>query len=508
MASRALLLGIDSSTQSTTACAWSASGRLVSRGSSPQKVSTPRPGHAEQNPREWRRSLVRAVRGALRGVDAARLAGVGIAFQRETFALADEGGKWLRPAILWLDVRAREEVGRVAREVGADAYHRLTGKPLDVTSALARLLWLRRHERGLFKKTPAWVDVGGAVAEALTGRRATCVAGADTCGLVGLRTRDWIEPYVELAGMKRGQLPELVEPGDVIGRVTRGAARATGLPEGLPVVAAGGDGHVFTLGIGATSPGHVSLTLGTSIVLGVASHEARVLPLYRTLIGAGGGCLLECVLQSGTYLLKWFVERFAAEGGGVRRDEAGWDDLARVIPPGADGLVTLPSWWGVRFPERAPDARGATVGWSDHHTPAHLYRSLVEGLSFELRRTLDGLEPSLGFRPAREVRTGGGGARSRIWPGILADVLGRRVALAREADATSLGAAVLARVGVGVFRDAREGARRMVRLAETLRPDSARRRVYDALHREVYRQLFEAATPLTERLARLGEPGR
>ncbi|MHC4248646.1 MAG: xylulokinase, partial [Planctomycetota bacterium] len=473
----ALLVGIDSSTQSTTACVWSASGKLLSRGSARQKVSTPRPGWAEQDPRGWRRALHRALRSALDGVDVRGLAAAGIAFQRETFALADARGKWVRPAILWLDVRASAEVEHLAREIGPDAYHELTGKPLDVTSALARLLWLRRHELAALKRAARWVDVGSAVAEALTGRRATCVAGVDTCGLTGLASRDWIEPYFDLAGMERAHFPDLVEPGAVIGRVTRAAARATGLPEGLPVVAAGGDGHVFSVAMGACLPpqrqatgqGAASLTLGTSVVLGLASREPLVTPLvtplFRTLIGAGGGYLFECVLQSGTYLLRWFVERFVRGRGKKGRDEAEWDELARAIPPGADGLVTLPSWWGVRFPERAPDARGATIGWSDHHTPAHFYRSLVEGLSFELRRTFDELGGALGRRLASEVRTGGGGAKSRIWPSILADVLGRRVALAREAEATSLGAAVLAGVGAGVFGNAREGAKSMARFA-------------------------------------------
>jgi xylulokinase len=497
------LVGIDSSTQSTTACVWSASGKLLSRGSARQKVSTPRPGWAEQNPRGWRGSLHRALRSALDGFDVRRLAAAGIAFQRETFALADARGRWTRPAILWLDVRASAEVERLAREIGPDAYHELTGKPLDVTSALARLLWLRRHERSALKRAARWVDVGSAVAEALTGRRATCVAGVDTCGLAGLASRDWIEPYFELAGMERKQFPELVEPGEMIGRVTRTAARATGLPEGLPVVAAGGDGHVFSVAMGATGQGAASLTLGTSIVLELASRGPLVSPLFRTLIGAGGGYLLECVLQSGTYLLRWFVDRFVQGRGRKPRDEAGWDELARAIPPGADGLVTLPSWWGVRFPERAPDARGATVGWSDHHTPAHFYRSLVEGLSFELRRTFDELGRALGRRLASEVRTGGGGAKSRIWPSILADVLGRRVALAREAEATSLGAAVLAGVGAGVFGNAREGAKSMARFARTVRPDRSRRKTYSALYEQVYRPLFAAAGPVSERLTRL-----
>jgi len=494
------LVGIDMGTQSTSVCVFSASGRAVARATSPQKVTSLRAGWAEQDPAEWWGSLRRALRKATKGINTRRIAGAGIAFQRETFTLADGRGRFLRPAILWLDVRAGVEVDEIARDIGRGSYHKRTGKPLDITSALARLVWLARHEPGCIEKAARWVDVGSAAAHALTGVRATCVAGADTCGLVGLGSRDWIEPYLDYAGMRPEQFPGLVEPGSVIGRVTKDAARATGLPEGLPVVAAGGDGQVFNVGMNAAAPWGMSLTLGTSIVLGVACPETPVSPLFRTLIAASGGHLLECVLQSGTYLLRWFVETY---GPGRGRDESYWDGEIRDIPPGAEGLVTVPNWWGVRFPDYEPSARGATVGWSNHHTLAHFYRSLVEGLSFELRRTVAELEGMFPGKLSGEVRAGGGGAKSRVWPQILADVLGRRISLAKETEATALGAAILAGVGVGIFRDAKAGGKRMVTLAPALRPDGGRRRIYRSLFEEVYRPLAAAATPVSKALKRL-----
>jgi xylulokinase len=497
-----LLVGVDSGTQSTTACVFDVSGKRLARASVPIPVNTPRPGWAEQDPALWWRSTLGALKKALKGVDAKRVAALGVSYQRETFTLVDSKGRFVRDAILWLDARAEEEVRLVDRDIGPEAYHRTTGKPLDTTSAVARLLWLRKHERGAIKRAARWVDVGAALVHSLTGEYRTCAAGTDTCGLVDITRRCWATGHVFFSGLRPAQMPLLVGPAEVAGHATRNAARATGLLEGTPVVLAGGDGNVFAVGVGAGSERDLGLTLGTSIVLGMPSREALVSPRFRTLIGAGGGYLLECVLQSGTYLLRWFVERFTGRRG-ARAREAYWDRLARDIPPGAEGLVTLPNWWGVRFPEYVPEARGVTLGWSNTQTEAHYYRSLLEGLSFELGRMASCLQEVSGRPKGRVVRAGGGGASSDLWLGIIADVLGLKVTTASENEAVALGAAILAGVGVGVFGDAAEGAGKMVGRKDEFLPGRAEARAYSDLYEKVYVPLFEATLPALKELHRL-----
>ncbi len=492
-----LLIGIDSSTQSTTVGVWTARGRRVAGASAPLAVRTPRPGWAEQDPRLWWRSTRQALRDAVGQIDPAAVAAVGVAFQRETFTLADARGRFVRPGILWLDVRAGKQVERVASDLGRDAWHAATGKPLDITSAAARMLWLGEHEPDALDRCDRWVDVGAALARRLTGRWATCPAGADTSGLIGLESRDWLDDHAALGGLTRARLPELVGPGETIGPLTKAAARTTGLPAGVPVVAAGGDGHVFNVGVGASAAWRTSLTLGTSVVLGVASPRPLINPLFRTLLAASGrGYLLESVLQAGTYLLRWFVQQF---GG----DEAAWDRRAARVPPGCAGLVTLPNWWGLRFPEARPDVRGATVGWSNAHGPEHLYRSLLEGTSLELRRLLASYADALPRRPRGAIAAGGGGTRSRFWPQLLADATGRRVEMPRERDATALGAAVLAGVGAGVFATAARGCEAMCGVRRRLGPDRRRATLYACLYEEVYAPLLEQTAGLSEKLAAL-----
>lgn len=488
-----LMLGIDCSTQATKVCAWSLAGELVGQAVAPLTVENPHPGWAEQNPALWWGSTRSAMLTLWETVDPHRVLAVGLACQRETFALVDHRGSYLRPAMLGLDVRAGREMDEIAAAIGREEYHRLTGKPLDTSAALARLLWLRRHQPGALLRLAQWLDVGSALAFQLTGRHATCVAGADGCGLVDLHTGTWITPFLEAAGLQETQFPALLPPGTVIGEVHRAAARQCGLPVGTPVVVAGGDGQVFAVGMAATAPWSMCLTLGTSIVLSVASPEPSISPLFRTALAAGGGYLLETVLPSGSYLLRWFSDTFTAD---ATRNEAYWDDAIHTVPAGCEGLVTLPNWWGVRFPDLLPEARGVTLGWSHRHTQAHFYRSLLEGLGFELKRALVELQQLFPQHLHGPLHAGGGGSNSNVWCTILADVLNLGLRRNRVSESTALGAALLAGVGAGAFPDLATGTAQMVRLGRPHLPAPERQRVYEDLYEHRYLPLFDATTPL------------
>ena len=495
------ILGLDCGTQSAKAGIWTLEGVAVSRGSSPLEVSSPHPGWAEQDPREWWSSAREAIRAACAGVDTPRVVALGVAWQRESFTLVDAVGEPLRPGILWLDIRAHQEAASRARE--GDSLHAQTGKPMDVTLTLPRMDWLRSHEPELFRDPARWVDTGAWILEKLTGRRATCVAGADTAGMIGLASRSWSEAVLSLAGLRARDLPELVEPGAVVGRLGAEAARETGLPAGIPVVAAGGDGQVFAAAVqGNDGESSSTLTLGTSVVLGIPARESSISPLYRTLFAASPdrSYLLEAVIQSGTYLFRWLEDLFSA---GDRRGLAAWEQEARAFPPGSAGLVTVPHWWGTRFPAAQPDARGATLGWSHHHGQAHVYRSLLEGVAFELKHYLEAAAPRLpgGWTP--RVIAGGGGAKSRLWRSIIAEVLGCELAIPGEQEPVALGAAMLAAVGAGCAGDLAEAASHFVRPGETVAPDAGRQARYSRLYHEVYVPLREEGARLSATLTRL-----
>jgi len=480
-----LFLGLDSGTQSAKAGIWDARGDCVARASRPLTVHTPREGWAEQDPAHWWSTAAGAISEAVSQVDAARVAALGVSFQRETFTLLDDEGKAVRPAVLWLDIRAAAEVGEAARRVGAAQYPRRTGKPLDVTSVVPRMLWMARHEPRSLERAQRWTDVGAYLIECLTGTPGTVIAGADTTGLVDLDTRWWAPDHLAACGLDRIRMPGLFEPGSLVGTLAREAARATGLAVGLPVVAGGGDGQCAAVGMGAGIGRGFTLALGTSVVLGVPHQSRFTSPLYRTLIAARPDrqYLRESVIQSGTYIVKWFEDTFGEPG-------------SAEIHRGSDGLVTVPHWWGVRFPESLPSARGATFGWSHLHTTAHFHRSILEGVAFELRKLADDHREALdGGVPAR-IAACGGGTRNRTWLEILAEVTACSIEVPSEPEPAALGAAMLAAVGARAFPDLDSAAAAMGGRREVIRPEEAGAAAYDALYRGAYLPLREAALRL------------
>ena len=484
-ASSPLFLGLDSGTQSAKAGIWDERGVCLARASRPLSVRTPHEGWAEQDPGEWWSTAAGAISEAVSGVDAARVAAMSISFQRETFALLGDDGRAVRPAVLWLDIRAAAEVGEAARRVGADEYARLTGKPLDVTSVVPRMLWLARHEPRSLERAHRWTDVGAYLLERLTGTPATVIAGADTTGLVDLGTRWWAPDHLAACGLDRPRMPGLFEPGAHMGTLSREAARDTGLAAGLPVVAGGGDGQCAAVGMGAGIGKGFTLALGTSVVLGVPHGSRSASPLYRTLIAARPDhqYLRESVIQSGTYIVKWFEDAFGEPG-------------SAEIPRGSDGLVTVPHWWGVRFPESLPSARGAAFGWSHLHTRAHFHRSILEGVAFELRKLADDHRRAVdGGIPAR-IAACGGGTRNGAWLQILAEVTACSIEVPSEPEPAALGAAMLAAVGVHAFRDLDSAAAAMAGSRQVIRPNEAGAAAYDAMYRGTYLPLREAALRL------------
>jgi xylulokinase len=493
-----LLLGLDAGTQSAKACIWDFEGRCQARAARPLGVSTPREGWAEQDPAEWWESACGAIAEAVAQVDARRICAVGFAFQRETFALLDASGAATRPGILWLDIRAGNEAGEAARTLGAAAVHTRTGKPIDVTSVVPRMLWLARNEPDALRRARRWTDVGAFLAEKMTGTPATCVAGADTTGLIDARTRWWAPDLLSFSGLDRMRMPGLFEPGSMLGPLTREAAEATGLSAGVPVSAAGGDGQVLAVGLGAGAAAHkgFTLTLGTSIVLGRLRTTFSTSNLYRTLISARPDrqYLLESVIQSGTYILRWFAESFGAGAAGEAEE---LERQVSAIAPGSDGLITVPHWWGVRFPESQSNARGMTVGWSNRHTRAHFLRSILEGVAFELKTLIDGFRRELPGEAGLRLAVCGGGARSAAWLRILSDTLGATLAVSREPEPSALGAAILGAVAAGRFPDVDSASAALGAAADIMEPEPAAAARYEALFRGSYLPARGAALRLS-----------
>jgi xylulokinase len=500
-----LVLGIDASTTALKAIAFDRSGRAVAESRVAYPTATPLPGWFEQDAEDWWRALAGAVRAIVSEVGAARIRALAIGHQRETFVLLDAAGRALRPAILWLDERARAEVEILSARLGRERIRDISGKPPDPTPALYALAWLRSHEPDVLASAGLLLDVHGALAHQLTGRRATALPSADPLGLVDLAAGDWSDLLVEAAGLSRRQLPELLPAGSEIGTVTPSACVATGLSPETLVIAGGGDGQVSGLGVGALSADRAYLSLGTGVVTGMASPEYRTSDAFRTLSSPVGGFMAETVLRSGMTLVDWLVRTVGGERPAPEA-MARLAEAAAAIPPGSGGLLVVPYWAGVMNPWWDGSARGTITGLSLDHTPAHLFRATVEGIAFEQKVATDALEAALGRRASLFVACGGG-TRSDLAMQVMASVLGRPLAVSPVPEAVALGAGILAATGAGWYADAAAAAAAMVAPPDrVVIPDPALAAAYAPIA-GIYADLHLATRDVNRRLRALASPG-
>jgi xylulokinase len=491
----AYVIGVDTSTTATKAVVWSREGSAVADGRAEFSLALPRPGWHEQDPEDWWRSTVTAVRRALRSVDPSDIEAIGLTHQRETFACLDEQGRAVRPAIVWMDVRATREV----EQLGSDDVHRLTGKPADTTPALYKLLWLRQHEPETIRRTRWVVDVHAFLVNRLTGAWRTTTACADPLGLIDMVRGDWSDDLLARVGLSRERVPTLLPPGEVIGELSAAASKQLGLRAGLPVVGGAGDGQSAGLGANVTRPGSSYLNLGTAVVAGTVSERYAWDRAFRTLIGAVPGTYaMETLLQGGTYIVNWFLERIATLDTGHLglglKDVDLLEAAAARVGPGAEGLLLVPYWASAQTPYWDPAARGVLFGLAGHHGKEHMFRALMEGICFEQRLALEGMERGLG-RSVEVLLTTGGGSRSRLWRQILADVTRKTVVACRELETTSLGAGIHAAAAVGWYASLVEAAEAMTGAGTSHVPDEEAAARYDELF-AIYREIYPRTAPL------------
>ncbi len=502
-------IGVDCSTQSTKAVLFDCRGRALREARSSHMFRSPHNGWAEQDATELWDSLCAALRTLTDGLDLQQIEGMGIAYQRETFVLLDGKGREIRPAILWLDQRSLKEVEEIRRDIGGEYFQQLTGKILNTLPSLPKIKWIRNSEPEHYRRIDKLCDVGAYLNWKLTGRMISPFSGADTTGLFGLKARDWADDLLAYIGLNRENMPDVVPAGTEVGGITAKAAAATGLPEGFPVFAAGGDGQVFAVGVGSMGADALALSLGTSVVWGVHNSEYRTSSYFRTMMSCQPGTYYcESALISGSNTIKWFIDEMGGEEIAQAKarkisPESLLEDKIRDIDPGCDGLITLPYWRGVMNPYDNPGARGMTLGWSDYHTRYHFYRSILEGIAFELRLVTEGYGHVLGISP-QVFRVGSGGAQSEVWAQIISDVNGMDVMVTDSHENTALGAAMIAAWGAGVYDDLREASERMSPVKRQIASCMENHEIYSRLYNTVYKNMY---LTVQEYLTTLGSYG-
>jgi xylulokinase len=488
-----LVVAIDASTTACKALAFDAHGEPVATTRAPLGKASPAPGWQEQDPEAWWTATCDALRRLMTRVPPDEVAALGITHQRETFACFDEDDRALRPAILWLDARAVDQVKRL----GSPEVHRLSGKPPSTTPSLYKLAWLADQEPEVLRRTAMVADVHAYLVRRLSGRWVTSWASADPLGVVDMRTFTYAPALLGLVGIGAERFPTLVPPGTIVGPLSSDAARATGLRAGLPIVAGAGDGQCAGLGAAVTEEGDAYLNLGTAVTLGRHATTYHTSLAFRTLASPlAGAWTLESVITSGALSLAWFGRRIA--GGDSDEAHRRLQEAASTVAPGSDGLLFLPYLTRAETPYWDETARAAWVGLREDHGLAHMYRAILEGIAFEQRMLLHRMDAELGDVSQR-IRAMGGGARSALWVQVLADILEQPVEVAPHAETTALGAAILAAAAVGMDgdHDVVATARRMSQGWRAVEPDREGPAV--RCYREMgplYERLYPALSPI------------
>jgi sugar (pentulose or hexulose) kinase len=498
--SKNLVIGLDCSTTSIKAIAFDKNGKVAARALEAIPLFSPKPGYFEQDPDDWWQSSLKAIKTITRQVDPERIIALTISNQRETFVPLDRKGKILRPAIVWLDERCKGEVEPFSQRIGKDKIHRITGKPADYAPVVYRLAWMKKHEPALFKKIGMICDVHTYLVWKLTGSLKTSWASADPLGLFDLKKREWSSLIFHALDLREDQLPGAYRPGTILGSLSRETSKSIGLCKDTFIVAGGGDGQAAGLGSNVLAADRAYLNLGTAVVAGVYGTQYKTSTAFRTMSSCSeSGYYYECSLRSGTFAIDWFIKDI------LRIDPIKQSDIytrlekeAQQVSAGSDGLFHLPYLCGVMNPYWDSNARGAFVGLSSSHHRGHMYRSILEGIAFEQLFAIHAVERTIGTN-VKDFIAIGGGAANVLWLRILADITGKNICIPENTEASALGAAIAAAVGVGWYRTFKYAASAMTGIKNIIKPDKKNHKRYKrqfSIYKKIYPSLEKSGVDL------------
>ena len=502
------LLGLDVGTTGVKAILIDETGKVIASTTSEYPLVTPKPLWSEQNPEDWWRAAVSAVRSVLERskISGDKVVGIGLSGQMHGLVLLDAKGKVLRPAILWNDQRTSEQCKKITEMLGFERLLDLTGNPVLPGFTAPKIIWVRENEPKVYKKIAHFLLPKDYVRYRLTGELATDVADASGTSLFDVKRRMWSKQMFDALDIPIKWAPGCVESPDVSGRVTQKVAEATTLAAGTIVVGGAGDQAAQAIGTGIVREGLVSATLGTSGVVFAPTKK----PLFEQKGRLHSFChavpkmwhVMGVMLAAGGSL-RWYRDSLAElekqKASKLKKDP--YEILmeeAEKAPAGCEGLIFLPYLSGERTPHPDPNARGAFVGLTLRHKKSHMIRAILEGVGFGLRDSLE-LIRNQGIKTG-QIRASGGGARSKLWRQILANIFNAEVVTVNVTEGAAYGAALLAGVGAKIYPDVLTACERTIKLSSSVSPEPKKASLYDRIY-PLYRNLYVALKPTFDALA-------
>jgi len=470
-------------------------GKVIASGAEEHEAfQSPKPGWAEQDPRDWWRACGLAVRKALQSANlsAEDIACVGFSGQMHGAVLLDAEDEVVRSAIIWCDQRSEAQSKTLEELFGLETLIQLTCNPPLTNFTLTKLLWVRKTEPENWARVAHVMLPKDYVRFRLTGERAIDMADASGTLLLDVTHRRWSTEVLGKSGIDVGLLPALYESPQVCGKVSDAGAEDTGLKAGTPVVAGAGDQAAGAVGMGIARAGAVSATIGTSGVVFAATDRPALDPkgrLHTFCHAIPGRWHVMGVTQAAGLSLRFFRDRFGVLPKDGRDPYDILAEEASAAPPGSEGAFWAPYLMGERTPHLDPNARAALLGLTASHTRGHIIRAVMEGVAYSLKDTLtifDEMEI-----PVTSIRLGGGGARSPLWRQIQADVYAHEVEIVAAEEGAAYGAAILAGTGAGAWSSVDEACDTVVRVATRIAPNRAAAKTMKRGYRK-YRKIYPA----------------
>ena len=494
------ILTLDFGTQSVRAALIDKSGNIkhiIKEPYQPAYFSTQK-GYAEQDPDfYWNLALKTMTQLAKEGKDELEnIVGATITTFRDSSVQLDKDLKPLRPCILWLDQRMAE-----AREK-LPLLHKLAFKLVGMTNTIElnrkRTIahWLKENEPETWKKTSKYVNISTYLVYKLCGNLVDSASSMTGHYPINYKKKVWYKEGAlkgRIFGVPNRMLPELKQPGEILGTISDEVAKQCGLPLGIKLISTGSDKACETVGLGALSRDVGAISYGTASTIEVSNQKyyepEKFLPAYPAAVK--GWYNMDVQIYRGYWMLSWFSREFASEAVNEAKIQAMaveevLNQKCATIPPGSDGLVLQP-YWGPGLSR--PLAKGAIVGFSDVHTMVHLYRAIIEGIAYALREGLESIEKSQKHR-IKSLMISGGGSQSDAICQITSDIFGLPVSRVQTYETTSLGAAIAAFVGLGEFDSVESAISKMSRVSSTFYPDEKAHKQYSYLYKKVYVNMF------------------
>jgi len=479
-------IGIDLGTSGVKLILVDEAGSIQRQQTETYPIAFPHPGWSEQSPEDWWRAVVKGLQALTEGIDPSLVAGIGTGGQMHGLVALDENDRVIRPAILWNDGRTAAEVDYLNNEIGKDVLAARTANIAFAGFTAPKLLWMQKEEPANFARIRRICLPKDYLTLKLTGILATDYSDASGMLLLDVKNKDWSDEMLSLCSLTRDQMPKLMESYEIVGTLSEAASKETGLPMTVKVAAGAGDNAAAAVGTGTVKDGDCNLSLGTSGTLFIASDTFGVDPvsaLHSFAHASGRYHLMGCMLSAAS-CNAWLCDNilktrdYAAEQADITRDRLG-----------NNHVYFLPYLMGERSPINDTNARGTLIGMTMDTSRADLVQAVLEGVAFALRDSLE-VARGLGLTVSRSCLCGGG-ARSPLWRTILANVLNVTLEIPQTEEGPSMGGAMLAMVGCGLYPSVEACCDALVRITDRVEPDPELTARYEARY-EQYRKLYPA----------------